>query len=155
MDILSYTIKPFYGTEIFQLGSRLPHIKKYLKDNNIKFIQKVDPNKGCRPEVPWTYFEIDKSISLCFVKDVLFEIVFENNYSGNLENGIRLGMNILEAEKIDSTLVFDDDDEDYISKGGYWLEDDIETGKIVSIAVFLPEVDKDDFFKYEWIVNYQ
>lgn len=155
MDLLSYKIKPFLGTEIFQLGSRLPDIKNYLKDNNIKFIQKIDPNKGCRPEVPWTYFEIDKSISLCFAKDVLFEMVFENNYLGKLENGISLGMNLLEAEKIDSTLEFNDDDEDYISKDGYWLENDVETGKIISIAVFLPEVEKEDFFKYEWIENYQ
>ena len=31
---------------------------------------------------------------------------------------------------------------------------EIETGLICSITVFLPEVESDDFFEYEWLEKY-
>ena len=59
-----------------------------------------------------------------------------------------------ELEEIDKSLKYNEDDEDFVSKNGYWIEDDLDTGKICSITIFLPEVDSEDFFKYERIDNY-
>ena len=61
-------------------------------------------------------------------------------------------MEVLEG--IDSSLEYNDDDEMFVSDGGYWIIDDIDTGKIKTITVFLEEVDSDDFFDYEWVSKY-
>ena len=148
MSIMNDIIKPYIGTEVFKLGANIDDIKFYLKQNRISFVQNIEPNKGCVPEEPWTFFEIDRNIKLCFVKKVLFEIVFENKYLGRLENGITIGIPFSQAMQIDETLEYNDDDEDYISQHGYWLEDDLENGNVSSITVFLPDVNEDDFFTY-------
>ena len=154
MSIMNDIIKPYIGTEVFKLGANIDDIKFYLKQNRISFVQNIEPNKGCVPEEPWTFFEIDRNIKLCFVKKVLFEIVFENKYFGRLENGITIGIPFSQAMQIDETLEYNDDDEDYISQHGYWLEDDLENGNVSSITVFLPDVNEDDFFTYEWVKKY-
>ena len=154
MSIMHDIIKPYIGTEVFKLGANIDDIKFYLKQNRISFVQNIEPNKGCVPEEPWTFFEIDRNIKLCFVKKVLFEIVFENKYLGRLENGITIGIPFSQAMQIDETLEYNDDDEDYISQHGYWLEDDLENGNVSSITVFLPDVNEDDFFTYEWVKKY-
>ena len=154
MKFLSDSIIPFIGTETFKLGDTLQDVRTYLKSNKIRFNQSVNPNKGCTPEVAWTFIEIEKSITLCFVKDILFEILFENEYKGTLPNGCSIGTKMSELEKMDPTLDYNDADEDFISENGYWIGDEIETGLICSITVFLPEVDRDDFFKYEWLEKY-
>lgn len=154
MTFLKDNIVPYEGTNTFKLGVKIDDVRHYLKTNKIHFTQSVDPNKGCKPEVPWTYIEIANSITLCFVKDILFEIVFENNYVGKLLNGACIGMNISELERVDPSLSYNDEDEDYISECGYWVEDDLDTEKISSITVFLPEVCDDNFFNYEWVKKY-
>ena len=41
--------------------------------------------------------------------------------------------------------------EEYVSDYGYWPEDDPETHSIISISVFIREVENDDiFYSYEW-----
>lgn len=148
-------ICPYKGTAAFQLGDSLEHIRMYLKKNRIPFNQSTDPNIGCTPEIPWIFIEINQSITLCFVMDILFEIVFENMYSGNLHNNVRIGMMLTDAEIIDPTLTYNEEDEDYVSTAGYWLEDNPETGKICSITVYLPEVENEDFFSYTWTNKYK
>ena len=154
MSIMNDIIKPYIGTEVFKLGANIDDIKFYLKQNRISFVQNIEPNKGCVTEEPWTFFVIARNIKLCFVKKVLFEIVFENKYLGRLENGITIGIPFSQAMQIDETLEYNDDDEDYISQHGYWLEDDLENGNVSSITVFLPDVNEDDFFTYEWVKKY-
>ncbi len=146
---------PYVGTDTFKLGDSLESVRDYLKENKVNFSQSIDLNKGCVPEVPWIFIEISDSITLCFVKDVLFEIVFENNYMGQLPNGGLIGMKMVELEVLDPTLEYNDDDEDFISKSGYWVVDDIETGRVTSITIFLPEVELDTFFRYEWVEKYK
>ena len=63
-------------------------------------------------------------------------------------------MNFAEMEKIDPTLEYNDDDEDFSSKDGYWLLDDIDTKKVVTITIFLSVVETDDFYDYEWVNEY-
>ncbi len=154
MMFLNDSIIPYIGTDSFKLGDKLESIRAYLKENRIGFNQSVDPHKGCEPEIPWTFIAISDSITLCFVFEILFEIVLENNYSGKLTNGGCVGMKLSEMQRMDPSLEYNDDDEDFISKNGYWVTDSIDTGNVESITVFLPEVEREDFFKYEWISNY-
>lgn len=151
----SDSIIPYEGIDSFRFGQSIEAIRKELKDKKISFNQSVDPHKGCTPEIPWTFIEIGKSITLCFVKEILFEIVLENDFEGKLPNGIKIGMNMDEANRIDNTLQYNDDDEDFISEMGYWIEDDLNTNKVISITVYVKEADDNDsFFKYEWINRY-
>ena len=56
-----------------------------------------------------------------------------------------------DAQKIDPTLIYNDWNEDYESDEGYWVEDDVETNKIMSISIFIKEVLDEDTFDYcEW-----
>ena len=45
-------------------------------------------------------------------------------------------MKMSELEEIDKSLKYNEDDEDFVSKNGYWIEDDLDTGKICSITIF-------------------
>ena len=152
---ISDSIIPYTGIDSFRFGESIEEIRKELKDNKITFNQSVDPHKGCTPEIAWTFIEIGKSITLCFVKEILFEIVLENAFEGELPNGIKVGMNMNEVKQIDDTLQYNDDDEDYISKMGYWIEDDLDTKKVTAITVYVREAeDSESFFKYEWVDTY-
>ena len=151
----SDSIIPYTGIDSFRFGESIEEIRKELKDNKITFNQSVDPHKGSTPEISWTFIEIGKSITLCFVKEILFEIVLENAFEGELPNGIKVGMNMDEVKQIDDTLQYNDDDEDYISKMGYWIEDDLDTKKVTAITVYVREAeDSESFFKYEWVDTY-
>jgi hypothetical protein len=55
-------------------------------------------------------------------------------------------MPINDAKKIDSFIRYDDWEEEYVSDNGYWLEDDPETHRIISISVEDDEV----FYSYKW-----
>ena len=60
-------------------------------------------------------------------------------------------MPIDEARKIDSSIRYDDWEEEYVSDNGYWLEDDPETHSIISISIFIKEVEDDNaFYSYQW-----
>ena len=148
-------IIPFEVTESFRFGNTLNNVRETFKKEKLPFNQSIDPNKGCTPEIPWTFIDIFDSISLCFVKDVLFEIVLDNKFKGEIFNGLKIGINMEEAVRIDPTIRYNDDDEDYVSDNGYWIEFDTETNKISSITIYVPEAcDKDKFFTYDWVKKY-
>ena len=151
---LDDAIKPYKGIDSFLFGSKLDYVKKKLKDDLVPYVQTVDSNKGCVPEIPWVFITIANSITLCFVKDILFEIVLENKFAGKLPNGGYIGMRIDILKEIDASLEYNDDEEDYSSVEGYWVSDDVESGKITSITVFVPEIMEESFFDYKWIDQY-
>jgi hypothetical protein len=154
IDLLKENIVPYKGIDTIKLGMTLSDVREYLKKNRIPFNQTMDSNKDCTPPIPWIYISIEDSLSMSFVKDVLFEMSFEGNYLGRLTNGVGVGTDMEVLEGIDSSLEYNDDDEMFVSDGGYWIIDDIDTGKIKTITVFLEEVDSDDFFDYEWVSKY-
>ena len=78
----------------------------------------------------------------------LFKIVFWDGYRGSLPNGISLNSSIEEAISKDSSLAFDDWNEIYLSDSGYWIEDDPETNRVLSISIFIKELLDDDNFDY-------
>jgi len=150
-NLLNENIHYLEGLESIKLYANYNDIMKILKDNNINYKYEFWPNKGCTPEIPWKIIRIDDSISLFFAKEKLWKIYLENNYQGSLNNGIKLGMELKEALRIDETLKFDDWEEVYTSNNFYDIEDNLDNGTIMSITVFIKEMlDEELFFKYEW-----
>lgn len=151
MNILKENLMPFEGLGNIKLYSSVESVKKYLKMNNVNFTIEFQSNKGCDPEVPWTMIHINNSITLSFANDKLWQIFVEGAYEGHLYNGIKIGMSLDEAIKIDPSLKYDDWNEDFQSKNGYWLENDLDNNTILSISIFIKELqDEETFFKYEW-----
>lgn len=149
MNFLSDKLIPFVGTEHFKLYNSLSDIKYFLKENSVIYSVEIWANKECTIPMPWTIIHIDNAISLFFANEKLFKIVVFKSYLGGLENGIKTGMLIGTALEKDSSLCYDDWNEDYESEG-YWIEID-ETNSISSISIFIPEVLNDEIFdKYEW-----
>lgn len=142
---------PYKGFGDISFKMSFDDVKKHLRKKQIHFHTENWPNKGCDPEVAWDIIRIGKDISIFFAKNRMFKIYFENGFSGSLENGISLGMHIKDAKAIDDTIQYDDWEEVYTSEQGYWLEDDVENGKIISMTIFIKELEDDDvFFRYDW-----
>lgn len=146
-------IVPYKGNKSFEFGDKYSDIKKVIKEEHLSIRQAERSNKGCVIDWPWTLLTVENCITLVFVKDVLFEIVFENTYKGKLPNGCCLGMKLSELEKLDATLEYNDIEEDYSSNEGYWVTED-EFGKIDSITIFVKEIAESNFYKYEWLEKY-
>ena len=142
---------PYQGVDDITFNMSFNEVKDLLRRKGLKFHTEHWPNKGCSPEVAWDIIRLGDDISIFFAKNRMFKIYFENNFDGSLSNGIALGMLIEDAEAIDPTIKYDDWEEVYTSKSGYWLEDDVESGRIITITIFIKELEDDEvFFKYEW-----
>ena len=147
-------IVPYKGVDDITFEMSFDEVKNLLRERQINFNTENWPNKGCDPEVAWDIIRIGNDISIFFAKNRMFKIYFENDFSGVLINGISLGMNINEAKLLDDTIEYDDWEEIYTSDLGYWLEDDVENGEIISITIFIEELEDDDeFFRYDWCNN--
>ena len=145
------TLVPYKGFEDLSFEMSYEDVRRTLRENKVKFITEHWPNKGCSPEVAWDIIRVGEDISFFFAKGKMFKIYVENRFSGSLENGISLGMTIAEAQSIDPSIQYDDWEEEYTSSLGYWLEDDVESREIISITVFIKELENDEvFFRYEW-----
>ena len=144
-------IVPYFGVGDITFDMSFTEVKEFLCKAGTGFVVETWSNKGCSPEVAWDIIRVGNDISFFFAKGRMFKIYFENAFPGSLVNGIKLGMKTKEAELIDPSIQYDDWEEIYTSDLGYWLEDDIETGEIISITIFIKELEDDDvFFKYEW-----
>ena len=151
MELLEQNAYPFVGLEEIKLLSSLNSVKDYLKKKGVNFTVEYQSNKGCEPEVPWTILHVDNSISLMFAKDKLWQIYLEEKYVGSLPNGIRIGMPLDVALKIDPSLKFNDWEEDFESLEGYRIEDNLDNNTVLSISIFIKEaLDDEIFFRYEW-----
>ncbi len=151
MNLLKEKLIPFDGLGEIKLLSSFEYVKNILKMEKINFSIAYQPNKGCNPEVPWTIIYVENSISLTFAKEKLWRITCKEKFVGSLENGIKLGMPLKEALKIDTSLIFDDWNEVYESREGYWLEDNLDNNTVLSFTIFIKEaLDDDVFFKYDW-----
>lgn len=147
---LATQIIPYVGTGIFKLDSSLDGVKILLKEHDILYDEEIRVNQYNPKDLPWTIIEIENVMELFFAKDRLFKIILKGKFSGNLPNGISLDTTIDDAQKIDPTLAFDDWDEIYISNEGYWVDYDDDTRKLCWIAIFIPALERDDFFEYKW-----
>lgn len=144
-------ITPYIGTDSIKFSMSFAEVRDYLKTQKIRFNTELWPNKGCTPEVAWDIIRVGDFFCIFFAKGKIFKMYFENSYTGSLINGIRLGMSIDDAKTVDKTIKYDDWEEEYVSENGYWLETNVETDAIISIAVFTKEVEDDDiFYSYQW-----
>lgn len=151
MSIFEEKVVPFEGLGDIKLLSTLDDVKNYLSKNKIQYKIEFRSNKGCDPEVPWILLRVDDSIIFKFAKNKLWQIFLEEKFSGSLPNGIKIGMKMDDALKIDPSLRFDDWNEDFESENGYWLEDDLDNNTVLSITIFIKEaMDEETFFRYEW-----
>ena len=150
-EMINWEIVPFEGIGKFKLYSSVSDIKKILDEEKISYFQEIQEHKNCTNPEPWVLITVKDMINFWFVKDKLFEIWIEKKFTGSLSNGLKFGMPIEKACKIDSELTFDDWDEIWKSPLGYWIEDNIDTKTVAKIAVFIREILDDDlFYSYEW-----
>ena len=147
---LTTPIIPYEGTGIFKLNSSLDEVKELLKEHDIIYDEETRINRYNSKDPPWIIIEIENIMEFFFAKNRLFKMILKGNFSGSLPNGINLDTTIDEAQKIDPNLIFDDWDEIFISDNGYWVDYDEDTKKICWITIFIPVLERDDFFEYNW-----
>jgi len=145
---LTTPIIPYEGTGIFKLDASYDAVKALLQERNISYKEEILEATDIDP--PWIIIEIENIMEFFFAKNRLFKIILKGNFSGGLPNGINLDTTIDEAQKIDTNLIFDDWDEIFISDNGYWVDYDEDTKKICRITIFIPVLERDDFFEYKW-----
>ena len=153
---LTTPIIPYIGTGIFLLNENYSLVTKKLIEKKIKYREKILPPDE-ENSLEWKVIDVPKRgykyevAQLFFAKDKLFKIILWEDFQGNLPNGIHTRMQLLDAEKIDPKLERDEEwDELFKSPGGYWLEYSNGTGEIISITIFIPAVESDDFYDYNW-----
>lgn len=147
-------IIPYKGTGIFNLYDNYSNIKNKLKSLKIRHNEQIQQFN----EKFWKTIDIFKNntakyetMTLYFANDKLFKICLCEDFEGTLPNGIYIGMNFLEAKKIDPKLKRDEDwDEIFESPEGYLLEYSNGTLKIIFISIFIPEFITDAFEDYNW-----
>lgn len=145
------TIIPFTGTEMITFDMSYDQVRDRLKESKIGYNVDLRPNKGCTPEVPWKIIRANNSVSVFFANEKMFKIDFGSSSNGILNNGVKVGMNIDDAMRIDPTLEYNDLEEYYESSSGYWLFTDSGSDIITNITVFIEAVlDDDVFFSYNW-----
>lgn len=148
--MINWDIVPFKGVGKFKLYSSVAEVKKILDEEKISYSENIIDNKICTNPEPWIELDVTDTILFWFVKDRLFQIWIEKGFMGCLPNGLKIGMPMKDACKIDTELKFYDWEENWQSPLGYWIQDEA-TSKIVTITIFVEEVlDNDFFYTYEW-----
>ena len=149
-------ITVYEGIDDIKLGDNYYSVIEKLKSHKIIYSSGINPNKGCTPEIAWTTIYIKNYMSLVFAKNILFEINFEEEFKGALDNGIKIGTLISEAEEIDTNLEYDEWNEVWQSKVGYFLYDTVEFKKVYAFTIGIKELFNDDEFdSYEWLSKYE
>ena len=149
-------IKPFEGIGDIKIGETYENIVSILKSHKIIYSMGIDPNKGCTPQVEWKTIYIKNYMNLVFAEDILFQINFDIDFKGSLNNGIKIDTKMTEALKIDKTLEYDDWNELWQSEDGYWLLDTVESGKVYMFSIGIKEMFNDDeFYSYKWLKKYK
>ena len=144
-------IVPFKGYGEFLLYQSVNEAKTVIKNHSMKYTSEVWKNNECTNPIPWTIIRIEDNIYMFFANDKLFKIYLSYGCNAKLSNGISIGMKLDEALAIDPDLEYDDWEEDYQSPHGYWLEDDLDNGTVMSITIFIKEaLDEELFEKYNW-----
>lgn len=153
----NYDLIPNVGIKDIKIGMSLKDVEEILKSNEIPYKKEVE-NHEDTDQTSWTFLDIKDYMVFSFAKDVLWKIDAIDNYKGKLENGIKIGMKINDALRIDSSLKFEDWEEIFISKNNYILEDECEENKIITMTIGVDEIfsdDSDSFYDYLWVEKYK
>ena len=156
MISMNENIIPYEGLDSFKFGNKLEDVRRMLKEANITFNQCMGEKQYIRPDLKHEIITINNSIKLYFVDGILFEIGLQKDFKGQLPNGIRIGIDITEAEEMDSNLQYDEEEEAFVSSEGYIVIDNIDSSIISYIEIYIPEVEKsEEFFQYQWLERFK
>ena len=140
---MDFSIEPWIGLGGFKLYTHISQLVDVLVDEKSK------------PKLLGRFllrYEIEHKFILWFnvINGKLFKVTACDGYTGVLDSGIRIGMNIEEALKLDDELVFDEFEEVYESAKGVYLETDPLTNQIKWISVFIKEINSESFENGAW-----
>ena len=149
---MKYTLMPYKGLGKLALYESFSKVTSILDENGVDYSVVIQDNSECTVKYNWRILSINRSIRLFFSEGnyKLFKICVSEGPEIALPNGIYAGMKLENAVKLDSELRYDDWDEIYVSSKGYYIEDSLETGKVVSINIHVKEIDDDDFDHCGW-----
>ncbi|MCG8538690.1 MAG: hypothetical protein MJA82_01965 [Clostridia bacterium] len=123
--------------------------------SDLKQLYKILEQQKAKPYLVGKYFiryEIQNKIDLWFnvINGKLFKITALKNYKGKLFDSICIGMHIDEVLKIDSSFIYDDFEEVYISSKGIYIETDPVNDTVMWISIYVKEIDNEDFEIGNW-----
>lgn len=136
-------IIPFEGLGGIKLYSTREELKELLE-------QKGTASKIIFDE--WIQYDIQDSIELLFhlKNDKLFRITTLDDYKGKLFGKIGVGITEKELLEVESSFVYDDFEEVWVSDKGVFVETDGETNRVRWISVYIRELDSEDFENANW-----
>lgn len=140
---LNAKIEPWKGLGGVELYTHIGKLQKYLEESRAKtqmlgrFLVK---------------YEIQDQLILWFnvVNGKLFKITACKEYKGFLFDRIKIGMDIENVLKEDSSFSYDDFEEVYESEKGIYIETHPQTNEVMWISVFIKEINNKDFEQGNW-----
>lgn len=144
-------IIPYKGIGKYQLYQSIEDTISKLKEDGDSFAIELWPNEDLTNPVPWTIIRTASGMNMFFAKNRMFKVYVDGAFSGELPNGIRIGMKMSDVMKIDSNIKYDDWEEDWQSSDGYWLEDDPSNDTVLTITIYIRELLNEEMFEqYNW-----
>ena len=100
----------------------------------------------------WIRYDIQNSVELFFhlKNNKLFRITTLDNYQGKLFEKIGVGTTEKELLEVESSFVYDDFEEVWVSEKGIFIEMDAETNTVRWISVYIRELDDENFENANW-----
>lgn len=143
---------PSYGIGEIKLYENYKDVITELDNKKLKYSVEMQDNNDCTVGYNWLIVNIGNAISLYFSKGnyKLFKISVKNNKDIALSNGIYVGMKLEYALSKDPKLIFDEWNEIYESDEMYYLEDSLDSGEVVSLNIFVKELNDEDFDECKW-----
>lgn len=144
-------IIPYKGIGKYQLYQSIEDTISKLKEDEDSFVKELWSNEDLTNPVPWTIIRTNSGMNMFFAKNRMFKVYVDGAFSGELPNGIRIGMKMSDVMKIDSNIKYDDWEEDWQSPDGYWLENDPSNDTVLTITIYIRELLNEEMFEqYNW-----
>ena len=142
---------PYKGIGKYQLYQSIEDTISKLKEDEDSFVKELWSNEDLTNPVPWTIIRTNSGMNMFFAKNRMFKAYVDGAFSGELPNGIRIGMKMSDVMKIDSNIKYDDWEEDWQSPDGYWLENDPSNDTVLTITIYIRELLNEEMFEqYNW-----
>lgn len=142
---------PYKGIGKYQLYQSIEDTISKLKEDGDSFVKELWSNEDLTNPVPWTIIRTNSGMNMFFAKNRMFKVYVDGAFSGELPNGIRIGMKMSDVMKIDSNIKYDDWEEDWQSPDGYWLENDPSNDTVLTITIYIRELLNEEMFEqYNW-----
>lgn len=142
---------PYKGIGKYQLYQSIEDTISKLKEDEDSFVKELWSNEDLTNPVPWTIIRTASGMNMFFAKNKMFKVYVDGAFSGELPNGIRIGMKMSDVMKIDSNIKYDDWEEDWQSSDGYWLENDPSNDTVLTITIYIRELLNEEMFEqYNW-----